>query len=307
MSDKDLQFFELLKKDIVKTLQQSLPGISDKIEDWKGQTIVFLQEDLLDKVKEHISEKWFYNHMKSKTNKLPRLDMLNLLCRYSDYADWQDFTYKNQAKIQSFEIKDTSNRVFIVVPFIVITSLIIIYLLFKSFSTKEYQFCFVSSDDFSAINSENTQIEILNDGESARNYKCDSSGCLKIKTDKARIKFVVRSPYYVTDTISRELRKFNRSENFTLKTDDYALMIHYYSTANIGDWQKRRNQLNKMFADSAIIFEVFNKGDIGMEVYDKFEFINKMSVPSKSLKQIEILDKKYVEDQIVILRFTQKN
>jgi len=36
---------------------------------------------------------------------------------------------------------------------------------------KEYQFCFVSADDFSAITSDNTQIEILSDSESPMNLK----------------------------------------------------------------------------------------------------------------------------------------
>ena len=83
MQNRDLQYFELLKKEIVNTLKLTYPGIRDKIEEWKGQTITFFQEELLIKVNEHISEKWFYNHMKTKNRKLPRIDMLNLLCRYA--------------------------------------------------------------------------------------------------------------------------------------------------------------------------------------------------------------------------------
>ncbi len=306
MRDKDLQYFELLKKEIVRTLKQSFPGVSDRIEEWKGQTILFLQEDILDKAKENISEKWFYNHMKTRTKKLPRVDMLNLLSRYSGYADWQDFTFKNQAKITSFIINDKSNRMFVIVPLLVITILAVFYLLFKILSTKEYQFCFVSWDDFSAITSSNTQIEIISDNESPMNYICDTNGCFKIKTDKRKISFVVSSPYYKTDTIKRVLKKFNRTETVSLETNDYALMIHYFSTANVSDWQKRRQQLDKMFADSVRIFEVFNKGILGMELYDKWEFINKLTVPSQSLRQIEVLDTDVFKDQIVILRFTRQ-
>ena len=83
-------------------------------------------------------------------------------------------------------------------------------------------------------------------------------------------------------------------------------MIHYFSTANVSDWQKRRQLLDKIFADSARIFEVFNKGILGMELYDKWEFINKLTVPSQSLRQIEILDTDVFKDQIVILRFTRQ-
>ena len=117
---------------------------------------MFLQEDVLDKVNENISEKWFYNHMKARSKKLPRVDMLNLLSRYSGHIDWQDFTFKNQVKITSFIANDKSNRMFVIVPLLVVSILAIVYLLFKILSTKEYQFCFISSDDFSAITSNNT-------------------------------------------------------------------------------------------------------------------------------------------------------
>ena len=92
-----------------------------------------------------------------------------------------------------------------------------------------------------------------------------------------------------------------------LKTNEYALMIHYFSTDNVSDWKKRREQLDKMFADTALILEVFNKGTLGMEMYDKWEFIDKISVPSENLRQIEILDTEYYQDQIVIMRFTQQS
>ncbi len=307
MQNRDFQYFELLKKEIIKTFKQTYPGISGKIEEWKGQTISYFQDDLLEKVKEHISEKWFYNHMKTKNRKLPRIDMLNLLCRYSGYADWEDFTYKNQSKITSFMVTDKSNRVFILVPLLLLIVLAVTYFLYYVFITKEYRFCFVDSYDYSAIASDNTLIDVLNEDESPRTFRSDTTGCVVIITDKRKIRFAVRSPYYRTDTIERVLKKFSRTENVVLKTNEYALMIHYFSTDNVSDWKKRREQLDKMFADTALILEVFNKGTLGMEMYDKWEFIDKISVPSENLRQIEILDTEYYQDQIVIMRFTQQS
>jgi hypothetical protein len=306
MQNRDFQYFELLKKEIVRALKLTYPGISDKIEEWKGQTISYLQEDLIEKVNEHISEKWFYNHMKMRSRKLPRIDMLNLLCRYSGYTGWDDFVFKNQSKISSFMVADKSNRVFILVPLLVLFILAITFFIYKILITKEYRFCFVDSYDFTPIASDKTQIDLLNDDESPRIYLSDTTGCAVIRTDKRKIRFVVRSPYYKTDTIERILKKFNRTETVALKTNDYALMIHYFSTANVNDWKKRREQLDKMFADTAVIFEVFNQGALGMEIYDKWEFINKITIPASNLRQIEILDTEYFQDQIVILRFTRK-
>jgi hypothetical protein len=306
MQNRDFQYFELLKKEIVLTLRNTYPGVSDRIEEWKGQTISFLQDDLLEKVNEHISEKWFYNHMKSKNRKLPRIDMLNLLCRYAGYSDWEDFTFKNQSKISSFIITDKSNRVFILVPLLLLLVLAASYFIYKILITREYQFCFVDSYDFSAIASDKTQMNILNEDESPRTYRSDTNGCIVIRTDKTKIRFVVKSPYYRTDTIERILKKFNRTENVVLKTNEYALTIHYFSTGNVSNWKKRREQLDKMFADTALILEVFRHGTLGMEMYDKWEFIDKISFPSSNLRKIEILDTEYSQDRIVILRFTQQ-
>jgi hypothetical protein len=65
LHQKEHTDFNLLKKKIVETMHQSFPGISSSISEWKGQDIVNLQEELLQKVNAHISEKWFYTHMKA--------------------------------------------------------------------------------------------------------------------------------------------------------------------------------------------------------------------------------------------------
>jgi hypothetical protein len=75
---------------------------------------------------------------------------------------------------------------------------------------------------------------------------------------------------------------------------------------NVKDWQKRRNQLDRMISDSAMIYQVYNKADIGLELYNKWEFINKLTLPSSSLQGIEILDTKYQGDKIILIRFRQK-
>ncbi|MBL6949723.1 MAG: hypothetical protein ISR57_03670 [Bacteroidales bacterium] len=76
---------------------------------------------------------------------------------------------------------------------------------------------------------------------------------------------------------------------------------------NVKDWQQRRNQLDRMISDSALIFQVYKTEYVGMELYTKREFINKLTMPASSLKHIEILDTKHSpDDQIILLRFRQK-
>ena len=90
-----MENFRRLKRKIAETMKMVYPGIPDRIEEWKGQEIIDFQEELRSHVKEHISEKWFYTHMKSDTGKLPRIDILNFLRRYAGYVDWNDFIFQH--------------------------------------------------------------------------------------------------------------------------------------------------------------------------------------------------------------------
>jgi hypothetical protein len=297
------KYFELLKRQIVTVMQQSYPGIPDSISNWKGQNIVDFQEDLRFKQNELISEKWFYNHMKSGNSKPPRIDILNFLSKYVGFKNWDEFKLNNGDGIRK-TTTDKSNRVFYFVPLIMLVVLTLFYLIFKSMYTQEYRFCFYDNDTKKPVENSIIEISVLSNNESPVNYLCNKEGCFSIKTNKRLLKFVVKTPYYHTDTIVRILNKFNRTENVKLKIDDYAVMIQYFSNSNIEDWLKRRESLNEMFSDNAKIFQV-QQGTIGMEMYNKWEFINKLTVPASSLRDIEVIDAQYNEDKITRLRFKQ--
>tara|TARA_Y100000385_G_C12600578_1_gene428639 strand:- start:157 stop:384 length:228 start_codon:yes stop_codon:yes gene_type:complete len=55
----------------------------------------------------------------------------------------------------------------------------------------------------------------------------------------------------------------------------------------------------------AIIFQITNT-NTGMEMYNKTEFIDKLTTPLKSLGDIEIIETIYKDDEIISLRFIQK-
>jgi hypothetical protein len=304
MGTSENKYFELLKVKIAKTMQQSHPEIPDAISDWKGQNIIDFQDELHFKQNEHISEKWFYTHMKSTNSKLPRVDILNILSKYVGFRNWDEFKLKN--KDSGSEITpDKSNRVFYLVPLIMLVALLVFYLIISSMYTQEYTFCFYDSDTKEPVKNSIIEITVLSDNESPVNYLCNKDGCFTIKTHERTIRFLVETPYYHTDTVIRTLNKFNRKENIKLKLDDYAVMIHYFSNSNVKDWLKRRENLDQMFSDSVKIFQVLN-GTVGMEIYNKWEFINKLTLPTNSLQDIEIIDAKYQGEKITRLRFKQK-
>jgi len=302
----ETQYLNLLKTAVVGTMKQSYPGISDNISDWKGQDIINFQEDLLEKVNEHISEKWFYSHMKSENEKLPRIDMLNFLSRYVGYIDWRDFKYKNREYILS---EDQNNKPGKTSLYLKISGLLLLLVvsivLVKFVGNKSYQFAFKDAHTKRSITDTLLEIIIMNENESPDYEKCDPPGYYNLKTKKEKVRFMVKSPYYETDTITRVLDKFEGSENIYLYPNDFAMMIHYFSATNVKDWEKRRDHLDRMISDSAFIYQFFDEGQVGMELYNKEEFIDKLSMPVNSLKNIEIMETIYTGRKISVLRFRQ--
>lgn len=226
-------------------MQQSYPGINPSISEWKGQEITDFQEELLIKVNAHISEKWFYNHIKKTENaSLPRIDILNLLAKYTGYTNWDDFVFKNGgAKLDSSKsIK--ANRYFILVPVLVLAVMAIFYLLFKLLGNREYNFSFYDAHTREPITGCQVEVRLISEEETEVNYFTDSTGQLRLKTDKSMVKMVASAPYYYPDTIIRILKNFEPDQKISLQPNDYALMIHYFSEMMVDDWHKRRSKLD---------------------------------------------------------------
>ena len=305
MKEEELIQLEILKKEVAKTLQQSYAVNSD-IKNWKGQEIIYLQDDLAKKINGRISEKWFYTHIKSNSGKLPRIDMLNILCEYAGYQNWNDFQNKFP-QLKTTKIKSNKKFKSILFIFFIILLISSVFIAFRFLNQKNsYKFCFVDSDLKAPITHTPIWIIWMNENESPMATKCDSLGCFQLETKSDKIQFIVKSAYYKTDTITRIVYdKKNNEEQIQLKTNDYALMIHIFSKSKVKNWKERRQQLNQMLADNAMIYQVYQDGKTGMELYNKKDFINKLTVPLKSLKSIEIIETIYSGDKISILKFKQ--
>ena len=297
MNTNDKHLFNLLKNSIATTFSKG-HGVDTPIEKWKGDEIVAFQEDLFSKVKARVSEKWFYTYFKNNADKLPRIDMLNLLSEYVGYANWNDFKRNNNA-VKANQKKGTLKKYWIfllVVPILVFAGL-------NWKGTNSFHFCLVDEDKNEPITSV-VDVKILQYKQSPLYLKTDSSGCFSFQTKEETIRFVVQSPYHKTDTISRHIDHKDRSV-VKLRTDDYALMLQYYSTGNKADWKKRKLQLQQLIADDAQIYQLFSQ-NMGIELYTKSEFINKLTIPTSSLRDIKVLDKAYKDGKIVKLKFMVK-
>lgn len=96
MKNLELLHFEQLKNEIeTQFLTRHTPS-QDRISQWKGIDIIYFQEDLREITKGTISEKSFYTYFKAKNlEKIPRIDMLNILSQYVGYASWHEFKKKH--------------------------------------------------------------------------------------------------------------------------------------------------------------------------------------------------------------------
>lgn len=96
MSDTEFLHFQSLKKAVQDKYLETHSPAYDDISKWKGIDIIYFQEDLRQKAKGNISEKTFYTYFKNNSKeKIPRIDMLNILAVYSGFNSWSDFKKKN--------------------------------------------------------------------------------------------------------------------------------------------------------------------------------------------------------------------
>jgi hypothetical protein len=307
MNHHDLEQFEYLLSAVEACYRTKYPSCSKPINEWTGNEIAGLQEDLREEAREQISEKWFYTHIKTgNREKLPRIDVLNMLSRYCGYKDWQEFTWKNQITGQKIKSdwkkgeignKDGGKSLFNRKKTGFMLSVVVIIILFIAgwkflHHEQKYSFCFYDADKNSPLINVPVEVIVLKDNESPIQYMSDSSGCFEVPVADRTMQFIVKAAYYKTDTIKRNPDKSMKKEIIKLKTDDFALMIHIFSRSDVDDWKSRRMQLDEMINDNAKIFQI-DSANTGMEMYNKTEFIDKMTMPLNSLKNVEILETVY--------------
>jgi hypothetical protein len=292
------KLFELLKQAVSHTFLKE-DHAPTAISDWKGEEIERFQEDLFERTRGRVSEKWFYTYFKNDADKLPRIDMLNLLSEYSGYDNWNSFRSKHQ-QLLSIDKEPHRKKRYLWLLLPIVPMLMVMYYMLNS--ENSFRFCMIDEDQGAPITQFPLDIKILSEGQSPIYLKTDSSGCFEYSSKEKLIRFVVQSPYHKTDTITRHIDA-NSNATVPLATDDYALMLRYYSNGNLSELKKRKRQLNILIADNAQIYQVF-PSQSGIELYSKEEFINKLTVPTSSLKNINILDKRYEDGKIVKLKFS---
>ncbi len=297
-----------LKEKLEQQYKLKYPSCQLDIRDWTGKDIRQFQEELGREVGGYISEKWFYTHIKKEQKeKLPRVDVLNMLCRYVGYRSWAAFLEDRVAKENTENRKIESNKQndSTKIALMGIVSFIVVAVLFglnavgekKNSATLVSTICLVDADTKQAIKSEEIEVSLIDGGI----IEVDSMGCIRCPSKQESFCVAIDAPYYHRDTVC--FNSTYKPSIITLRKDDYALMIHYFSATKLKDWKRRRRQLDKMLSDEATIIQVSEDEKFGIEMYNKQEFINKMTTPLKSLQNIQILKTDYLKDKIIHIRF----
>lgn len=170
------------------------------------------------------------------------------------------------------------------------------------FISKEYYYTFIDADRNSKINGD-LQVKIFKENESPILYTAKPNEPFVYKNPSSKILVMeVSSPYYKTDRIVRNLETAPESETIELKPNDYAIMLYYYSNSK-QDIKRKRERLNYLISDNALIYQVYDNDKYGVETLDKRRYINLVTTPTTSLKNMEVIDTQMEKGKIVLIKF----
>ena len=282
--------FKRLKDEVRIKVAESL-NINKDLKDWSVNDIRDFQDDLLLKCKGSVSEKWVYLHLKKEGKTLPRVDVLNLLSNYCGYESWDSFCATQSPKMQ----KRKTYKVFWVA--LVVVLILTAYWIFPKKTVR----VLIVKD---AYTNEIIDPAVLKFKMNTEYLKAS------VRKNDVLIRVVQNDSLEINGNYYKPLQTFINTEQtadtlaIRLYPDDYALMLNYFSRTTIDDWQHRQEQLNEVIHEDARIFQVHPKFD-GIEMLNKTEFINRLTLPLNSLQNLEILNIEYKDNQIYRLRFLQ--
>lgn len=298
MADRDFLYFHKLKVHIVKKLRQQYPEVGPDISLWKGREIEQFQLDLEKNVQGRISEKWFYTHLKSNSKNLPRIDILDLLSQYVGFENWMEFKLANTAARKQI-------KPLIIGLTLLVLGVVVAYFYVFEMGYHAYEIKIVDAYSNTVIDTDKMVVSQLFTDQSPRKIECEENGEYVLITNKDQIEFVIEAPFYKTDTIRRATSQFSGLEQVRLYPNDFELIFHHLTNNDGHGWQRRRAQLSDMIADQAVIMQLSEDLHFVLELYDKAQWINKLTIPTGSLSKIEIVDIQYKDDRITSLRFIQ--
>ena len=296
-----IDVFQQLKKDVLLTYQKQYPYFEGNWKTFSSQDIQNLIDLIAVQVKQTVSEKWIYTHLKVETNdKLPRKDMLDILSQLVGYSGWDEYVFKWKQEVVPNAVQPKRNyNVVFSLGFIGL--FLIGFFSYRYWNREEVQTIEVKNAfTEEQINSEEVKAVMIENNVETPIEIVDSK--IQIAT-KDSAKIVLKSPYYKDKTIV--VGKEN-SNTISLQPDHYAMMLKGFMKSDIKDWETRKEQLQKILADDLEVL-VMLKNDLGIEYFNKQEFSEKLIVPSVALKRMKVIDiQSNDKDEIKFIRIIQE-
>lgn len=299
-----LEHFQRLKQAVLSEYRKHFPYFTGSWKSFSSQDIQNLIALIEENMRETVSEKWIYTHLKPAENeKLPRKDMLDILSRFCGYSGWDEFSFEEKAQGSGHKVqgrKRNLRKVFI----LGIAAAGIAVLLFlglrkenrpthKIKVTDQYTGKPVDADDVAVFEKDSV-------GEKPVPI---SNGVVILPTQKPA-QVVVKSPYYAPKTVT--INPAKDSTIVTVTPDDHAMMLKAFMKSDIKDWQTRKIQLDKILSDDLEVI-VQLKDNLGAEAFNKKEFSQKLIIPTPSVRQLRIIEIKHGTDhKIQFIRMAQE-
>jgi len=178
--------------------------------------------------------------------------------------------------------------------------------------SKTYKYCFIDKDrGVSVINT--LDIMVMKENESPIMYKIKPGECFFYSTKDKNLRMKISAPFYEPLEVSRNLENAPEEEKIELKPDDYKMAAYYFSIKDVKGGnpeeqvaliKQKRNQLENLISNSAVIYQVYDNDTYGIERLDKQKYITLVTTPTTSLKNLNVIEmKKDTNGKIVSIKF----
>lgn len=296
----ELEVFQELKKRILETYQKSYPYFQGDWDSFSSKDIRQLIELVEIQLKERVSEKWIYTHLKPKANeKLPRKDMLDIFSRFVGYSEWDEFVFKNQLEKKSKNWNKSNHKNWSKIGFLLLFILPFVSYAIYHFTKNEKPKSIEIKNEFTKepVKPEEFEIYKVKDDKKIPIEVVDS----KIEIEDSDEKIIIESPYFE----KKEVELDEKKEEILLKPEDYAMVLKNYMLADLKDWEDRKAKLEKILSDDLEVI-VLLKENLGAEYWNKKEFAGKLIIPTNEIKKMKILQLETNENkEITFIRIQQ--
>jgi hypothetical protein len=220
------------------------------------------------------------------------------------------------SQTSNFEAIKPKKNFFKTNAWVIVTSILIILTGFLGFKdeifSKTYKYCFTDADrGVGVINT--LEIKVIKENESPILYKIKPGECFYYSTKDKNLKMQISAPFYEYMEVNRSLENAPDEEMIELKPDDYKMAAYYFSIKDVTGAPKeeqltlikqKRNQLENLISNNAVIYQVYDNNTYGIERLDKQKYITLVTTPTTSLKNLSVIEmKKDNKGKIISIKF----